>query len=124
MTKEAAIQAFFESFGLNAYPATSVPTGEQAPAFPYITYNAPTDSDLNRLIVTASVYYRDMSWTGVNAKVRQISETIGDKKIVQCDEGGLIIRKGSPFAQPMSDDADDMVKRKVLTFEFLYATVY
>lgn len=124
MTKEAAIQAFFESFGLNAYPATSVPTGEQAPAFPYITYNAPTDSDLNRLIVTASVYYRDMSWTGVNAKVRQISETIGDKKIVKCDEGGLIVRKGSPFAQPMSDDADDMVKRKVLTFEFLYATVY
>lgn len=124
MTKEAAIQSFFESFGLNAYPATSVPTGADAPEFPYITYNAPTDSDLERLSVNASVYYRSTSWTGVNAKVRQISEAIGRGITVDCDEGGIVVRKGTPFSQPMGDDSDNMVKRKVLNFEFLYATIY
>lgn len=124
MTKEAAIQSFFESFGLNAYPATSVPTGADAPAFPYITYNAPTDSDLERLSVSASVYYRSTSWAGINAKVRQISEAVGRCFVVDCDEGGIIIRKGTPFAQPMGDDSDNMIKRKVLNFEFLFATVY
>lgn len=124
MTKEAAIQAFFESFGLNAYPATSVPTGADAPEFPYITYIAPTDSDLERLSVSASVYYRTTAWAGINAKVRQISENVGAGTVLLCDEGAIVVRKGSPFAQPMGDDADNMVKRKILTFDFLFVTTY
>ena len=124
MTKEAVIQSFFESFGLSAYPATSVPTGSDAPSFPYITYTAPTDSDLGRASVSASVWYRTTNWTQLNAKVREISEAVGDKKVLECDEGGIIVRKASPFAQPFGDDSDNMIKRKVLTFEFLFATIY
>lgn len=122
MTKDAVIQSFFESFGLNAYPATSVPTGSDAPNFPYITYNAPTDSDLERTAVSASVWYRTTNWTQLNSKVRQISEIVGQGKVLKCDDGAIVIRKSTPFSQPLGDDSDNMIKRKVLTFEFLFAT--
>lgn len=124
MTKEAAIQSFFESFGLVAYPAVSVPTGSDAPEFPYITYSVPTDSDLARVLATASLWYRTMNWTQINSKVRQISQEVGDKVVLECDGGAIIIRKSTPFAQPLGDDSDNMIKRKILTFEFLFATTY
>ena len=125
MTKDAAIQSFFESFDLPAYPAISVPTsGDEEPVFPYITYTAPTDSNMERMIVNASVWYRSESWVELNAKVRAISQYVDAGHVITCEDGGIIVRKGSPFAQPMGDDADNMIKRKILSFEFLYATVY
>ena len=125
MTKNAAIQSFFESFDLPAYPASSVPTsGDEKPDFPYITYIVSTDQGIERVGATASVYYRTESWTGINAKVDEISQAVGAGLILQCDEGGIIIRKGTPWAQPMGDDSDSMVKRKILSFEFLFATTY
>lgn len=123
MNKYAAIQSFFESFGIGAYPATSVPTGEDAPDFPYITYTASTDNDLGRIAVTASVYYRSTSMVGLNSMVDTISQAIGAGVVLKCDDGAIIVRRGSPFAQPMGDDSDNMIKRKILTMEFLYATM-
>jgi len=123
MTKDAVIQSFFASF-LPAYPAISVPTGDDAPEYPYITYTSPTDADMGRLSVTASLWYRGTNWTSVNAMIRQMSEVIGQAKTLPCDDGAIIVRKGTPWAQPMGDNADPMVKRKILNFEFLYATTY
>ena len=124
MTKNAVIQSFFSGFGLPAYPSISVPTGSDAPAFPYITYTANTDSSLERTIVQASLWYRTAGWTALNAKVDSIARTIGEFNTIECDEGAIIIRRGTPWAQPMGDDSDDMIKRKILTFEFLFATIY
>ena len=125
MTKNAAIQQFFSSFELTAFPATSVPTsGEDKPEFPYITYIVSTDSELNRLAVTASLWYRTESWVPLNAKVDEISRIVGAGQVVLCDGGAIIIRRGSPWAQPMGDDSDNMIKRKILSFEMLFATTY
>ena len=44
MTKAEALHGFYSSFGLRAYEASSVPTGEDAPAFPYLTYDFAADS--------------------------------------------------------------------------------
>lgn len=122
MTKNAAIQAFFSGFGLNAYPATSVPTGPDAPDYPYVTYTAPTDASLGRVAVQASLWYRSSKWTDINAKVEAISKEIGAGVVIGCDDGAIIVRRGSPWAQPMGDDSDNMIKRKILNMEFLYAT--
>lgn len=122
MTKNAAIQAFFSGFGLNAYPSTSVPTGDDAPDFPYITYTVSTDAAMGRVAVQASLWYRSSSWVAINAKVDAISKEIGAGVVIGCDDGAIIIRRGTPWAQPMGDDSDNMIKRKILSFEFLYAT--
>lgn len=125
MTKNAAIQEFFSSFGMIAYPSISVPTsGSEAPTFPYITYTVNTDQGIERVAGSASVYYRSEGWTGLNAKVDEISQAVGTGVVLTCDEGGIIVRKGTPWAQPMGDDSDNMIKRKILNFEFLFATVY
>ena len=123
MTKNAVIQNFFESFGLQAFPSMSVPTsGSEMPDFPYITYSVPTDSDMAVVVCDASLWYRTESWTGINAMTQRISEYVGTGLLLECDGGGIIIRKGSPFAQPMGDDTDNMIKRKILTFELTFMT--
>lgn len=124
MTKAAAIQSFWESFGLSAFEENSVPTGKDAPAFPYITYEFVTDALESDVAMTASLWYRDSSWVQINAKTDEISAGIGrGGKIIPCGGGAIWIRRGSPFAQSMGDDTDDMIKRKYIniTAEFLTA---
>lgn len=122
MTKAAAIYKFWAGFRLNAYEENSVPTGDEAPEFPYITYSLTTDSFGGDVAMSASVWYRSTSWTECNAKAEEISAAIGrGGVIVRCDGGAIWIKRGQPFAQNMGDADDDMIRRKYIniTVEFL-----
>ena len=121
MTKAAAIYQFWNSFGLTAYEENSVP--DEA-AFPYITYQLVTDSFDREISLTASIWYRSESWSGINAKADEISQTISrGGKIISCDGGAIWLKRGQPFAQNMRDESDDLIKRKYLniTAEFMTA---
>ena len=121
MTKAAAIYQFWSGFGLTAYEENTVP--EDA-VFPYVTYQLVTDSFDREVAATASLWYRGESWTDINAKTEEIAQHIGlGGKIIKCDGGRIWIKRGQPFAQNMSDESDDLIKRKYLnlTFEFLTA---
>ena len=121
MTKAAAIYQFWSGFGLTAYEENTVPTDA---AFPYITYQLVTDSFDREVPVTASLWYRSESWTAINAKTEEISQTISrGGKIISCDGGAIWLKRGQPFAQNMGDESDDLIKRKYLniTAEFITA---
>ena len=121
MTKAAAIYKFWSSFGLMAYEENTVPDDA---AFPYITYQLVTDSFDREIPLTASLWYRSESWTGINAKTEEISQKISrGGKIISCDDGAIWLKRGQPFAQNMGDESDDLIKRKYLniTAEFLTA---
>ena len=121
MTKAAAIYQFWNSFGLTAYEENSVPDDA---AFPYITYQLVTDSFDREIPLTASIWYRSESWSGVNAKAEEISQKISrGGKIISCDGGAIWLKRGQPFAQSMGDESDDLIKRKYLniTAEFITA---
>ena len=121
MTKAAAIYQFWNSFGLTAYEENSVPDDSD---FPYITYQLVTDSFDYEIPITASLWYRSESWTGINAKTEEISQKISrDGKIIPCDGGAIWLKRGQPFAQSMVDKSDDLIKRKYLniTAEFMTA---
>lgn len=123
-TKAATIYEFWNSFEMPAYEENSVPTGEDAPEFPYITYQLVTDSLGNEVAMTASLWHRDTSWVEANAKTEEISQTIGrGGKILKCDNGRIWIKRGTPFAQNMGDESDELIKRKYLnlTAEFITA---
>lgn len=123
MTKEAALHCFWSSFGWTAYEANSVPTGKDAPKFPYITYTAATDSFERTLALTADLWYRGTSWAQVNDVTKRISEAIsGGGKIISCDGGCAWINRGSPFAQNMSDPNDDLIKRKHINISVEFMT--
>ena len=121
MTKAAAMYQFWNSFGLTAYEENTVPTDA---TFPYITYQLVTDSFDREIPLTASLWYRSESWTGINAKTEEISQKISrGGKIISCDDGAIWLKRGQPFAQSMGDESDNLVKRKYLniTAEFMTA---
>lgn len=121
MTKAAAIYQFWSGFSLTAYEENSVPDDA---TFPYITYQLVTDSFDSEIPLTASLWYRSESWTGINAKTEEISQTISrGGKIIPCDGGAIWLKRGQPFAQSMGDESDNLIKRKYLniTAEFMTA---
>lgn len=125
MTKDEAIQQFWSSFGLTAYDANTVPTGEDAPSLPYITYEVQTDSIGAILTLTGSLWYRSPSWRAISAKAEEIAEFIGyGYHKIAVDGGYLWITKGQPFAQRMSDPEDDMIRRIFIMLNAEFLTAY
>lgn len=124
MTKAAAIQGFWESFGLAAFEENAVPTGDDAPEFPYITYELATDDYGNSVPMSASLWYRGSSWVPVNAKTDEIGARLGYAGVrLSCDGGRIWLRRGVPFAQSMGDPSDGMIRRKVLSVDAMYLTM-
>lgn len=124
MTKAAAIQGFWESFGLAAFEENAVPTGIDAPGFPYITYELVTDDLGNTTVMTASLWYRGTSWVPANAKADEIGARLGYAGVrLACDGGCICLRRGTPFAQSMGEPDDNMIRRKVLAVDAMYLTM-
>ena len=123
ITKEKALYNFWSSFGLPAFEENAVPTGSEAPDYPYITYQVITDNFGNEIALAASVWYRSPSWVECNAKTEEIGTSIGrGGKMLHCDEGAIWIKRGSPFAQSMGDEVDDMIRRKLLNLSVEFMT--
>lgn len=125
MTKAAAFYSFFSSFGLEAYEENAVYSEKESPAFPYLTYEMQSNTfDGNDIYISASLWYRTgASWRDANAKVEEISEAIGRSgKTIKIDGGYLLIMRGSPFSQNLSDVTDSAIKRKLLNFVVRFYT--
>lgn len=125
MDKAQAIHHFWSSFGIPAYDENTIPTGENRPTPPYITYNVVEGAVESVLLLTGSVWYRSTSWVDISKKVDEIAEKLGQNgfHIEEVDGGYMWMVQGSPFAQRMSDPEDDMLRRYYLnvTAEFLTA---
>lgn len=125
MTKAAALQQFWSGFGLDAYEESAVPTGDDSPEMPYITYSVATDSfSGGGVMLSASLWYRSTSWVQINAKAEEISAEIGmGGKVIRCDGGCIWLRRGTPFAQNMGDPDDDTIRRKYINVEAEFLTM-
>ena len=120
MTKAAAIYQFWSSFGLTAYEENTVPTDA---AFPYVTYQLVTDSFDREVAATASLWYRGESWTDINVKTEEISRYIGrGGRLIDCDGGFIWLKRGSPFAQNIGDESDDLIRIKYINVTVEYMT--
>ena len=124
MNKWQVVNQFFSSFGLKAYEENSVPTGADAPDFPYITYSLNAGYDIDRISLPFSLWYRSRSQEEINLKTDEIAQDIGLAKTLPCDEGAVILRPGTPFSQGMSDESDPMIKRKYINLEALFVTIH
>ena len=115
MNKWQAQYNFWSSFGIPAYDAASVPDGDDAPNFPYITYtgtNGEFDTDTP---VTASIWTRNTSWTEADQISDQIQGILMNGGITIPYDGGIIwITAGSTFSQNLGDPDDDLIRRKIL----------
>ncbi len=127
MTKAAAIQGFWASFGLEAFEENAVPTGKDAPEYPYITYELVADDFGNVTAMSASLWYRDAlnpTWVPANAKADEVGARLGYAGVrLACDGGCIWLRRGTPFAQSMGDPDDNMIRRKVLSVDAMFLTM-
>ena len=128
MTKASALYNFFSSFGIDVYEETLVPKRDETkntPNFPYLTYQLITDSFDNEVLIPVSLWYRsEASLLAINTKTEEVSQRIGRGGVfLDCDGGKIWIKRGSPFAQTMSDPEDNTIRRKYIniTAEFLTA---
>lgn len=117
MNREQALDAFWNGFGLTAYEESTVPDDAK---LPYITYNVGID-DLNHPVsVTASIWDRSTSWAVVSHKLNVISNAIGIGGVnIPHDTGVIWLKKGSPFAQRVSDE-DRTIRRIYMNIELEY----
>lgn len=124
MDKAQALHAFWSGFGLRAYDENTVPLGDDAPPFPYITYTVTTDSFDNVLNLTGSIWYRTTTWEGISDKAEEIAQAITamNPPSIKIDGGRLYITKGTPFAQRMADPSDDMIRRILINLQVEYLT--
>lgn len=121
MDKAQALNSFWSTFGLPAYDEQTVPDDA---VMPYITYETNEDSLGSALPLTASIWFRSMSWEDITKKAQEISRNIGEGGImIGYDGGALWITRRAPFAQRMSDPSSDAVRRMYINIsaEFLGA---
>lgn len=121
MTKEQALQKFWEGFGLTAYDENTVPDKAE---LPYLTYEVSTGSIGDTISLSASLWYYGNSWKSVTEKAEEISINIGlGGRMVAYDEGAIWIQRGTPFSQRMADDTNKSVRRIVLNVQAEFISV-
>lgn len=120
MNAQQALYQFWSGFTLPAYDENTVPDNA---ALPYITYESASDFFGTSMPLSASLWYRSTSWSGITAKEQEIANSItSGGKIISCDGGGLWIKRGTPWAQRMDEATDSMIRRIVLNYEVEFLT--
>ena len=120
MTKEQALHAFFNKFGIAGYRNTSVPDGA---VFPYLTYTCPVASfESDPVSITVHTYHYTDSEAIPDEVAEQIRKAIGmGGVLLNCDGGAIWLKWGVPWCQSIYDDTDKTLKRRYIniTAEFL-----
>lgn len=114
MTKEAALNRFFNSF-MKAYPNTNVPDDA---IYPYMTYSVedgPFDSVTS---MTVQMWFKTESEAVPNAKARELKEALshGGKYLI-FDDGGIWLVPGIPWCINATAQNDRTIKLRQINIE-------
>ena len=120
MTKGAALQAFFSRF-MDAYAASAVPDDA---TLPYLTYELITSAwNGGEVGLTVNMWFRTTSEKEPNAEVDKLSKAIGLGGVqIPCDDGVIWLKRGSPWAQSLTDETDKTIKRRYINVTAEYLT--
>ena len=121
MTKGAALQAFFGGI-MTAYAASAVPDDA---TLPYLTYDLITSAwGDGEVGLTVNMWFRTTSEKEPNAAVDKLSKAIGLGGVqLPCDDGIIWIKRGSPWAQSLTDETDKTIKRRYINVTAEYITI-
>ena len=96
----AALKSFFSGFDLPAYTVNSVP---EEVSLPYIAYSLAEPEWNQKATMYVQVWDKSRSNVLIVQKADQITAAIGEGKIIQIQDGYLIIWPESPLIQLMTD---------------------
>ena len=121
MDKEQSLHKFWSSFDLPAYDELTVPEDAK---LPYITYNV-VDDKLDRPVsLHGSLWYRDTTWTAIDAKKNEIAQYLEGFVTIKLDNGWVWLVQGSPFAQRMEEPNDEQIRRIYINIRAEFLTAY
>ena len=122
MTKEQALHAFFNQFGITGYRSTSVP-GDVV--FPFLTYDTPIASfEEEAVSITLNLYYYTDSEATPDAKAEEIRKAIGmGGTLLNCDGGAIWLKWGAPWCQSLVDETNRKIKRRYINITAEYLTI-
>lgn len=116
-----ALQSFFASFGLPAYPEESVPASAK---LPYITYTRPMPEWRSAAALQARIWFWDSSFEAVNVKTDELLKRIGEGIMIPAGAGFICVRPSSPQAQHMPMPGTPELKVVYLNFQLNnYSTI-
>ena len=121
MTKGAALQSFFDSI-MTSYASSAVPYDA---TLPYLTYELITSAwDGGEVGLTVNMWFRTTSEKEPNAAVDKLSKAIGLGGVfLHCDDGVIWLKRGSPWAQSLTDETDKTIKRRYINVTAEYLTL-
>ena len=121
MTKGAALQSFFDGI-MTSYAASAVPDDA---TLPYLTYDLVTSAwNGGEVGLTVNMWFRTTSEKEPNAAVDKLSKAIGLGGVfLHCDDGVIWIKRGSPWAQSLTDETDKTIKRRYINVTAEYLTL-
>ena len=121
MTKGAALQSFFDGI-MPSYSSSSVPDNA---TLPYLTYELITSAwNGGEVGLTVNMWFRTTSEKEPNAAVDKLSKKIGLGGVqLPCDDGVIWLKRGSPWAQSMTDATDKTIKRRYINVTAEYLTL-
>lgn len=97
-----ALYSFFNSFGIPGYLEDIIPTGAK---LPYLTYHPTIPGGWNESATFhARLWYpSSKSRVPVLQAVDRISAALQDGTTLSCEGGAILLRKGTPWAQPLDN---------------------
>ena len=121
MTKGAALQSFFDSI-MTSYASSAVPDDA---TLPYLTYELITSAwNGGEVVLTVNMWFRTTSEKEPNAAVDKLSKAIGLGGVfLHCDDGVIWLKRGSPWAQSLTDATDKTIKRRYINVTAEYLTL-
>lgn len=119
MTKDRALHAWFEGFGMTAYPVTSVPDDAE---FPWLTYEAVVGEFGSEVSCAVNLWFWTDSEAEPNAKAESFRQYIKDNDYIDCDEGKIWVKTGEPWCQSVKDEVSPTIKRRYLNLILEYFT--
>lgn len=131
MTKDKALHAWFNSSVhipgtdryLPFYPASAVPDDA---VFPWGTYELVTGAyGSGDAAMSVQLWFYTESEAMPNEAAAELSRHIGlGGAKIRCDEGGIWLKRGSPWCQSLRDENDINIKRRYINVAAEFFTPY
>lgn len=114
MTKEAALNKFFNTF-MKAYPNTNVPDDA---AYPYMTYSVQDGMFDTITSATVQMWFKTDSEAEPNRKAKELKEALSHGgKLILFDGGGAWLVPGTPWCVNATAQDDKTIKLRQINIE-------
>lgn len=121
LSRMQALYQWFSQFG-TVYAESAVRVIDKSEIeYPYGTYELTLNDFGHPVAIAFNWWDRTPSLESTDAKIAEVDAAIGrDGVMIPCAGGGIRIAKADPFARPLNDGDDNMIRRIIFNLSIEY----